>query len=342
MRSTLWGEIATQLSRSTGNPELYEMIRENDEKAVSLGVELLKKFFDKAGNCLILIDELVAYGRKLSLKKIKSGGTFGNLMSFIQELTEAAKASRNTAVVVSIPESDVEIIDDSGRKVLEQIEKYIGRVESVWSPITTEEGYEIVRRRLFKPCRDEKARSEVCAVFFNMYVDNESDFPFESRKDDYREKLLSCYPIHPKLFDFLNDKWTGLEKFQKTRGVLRLMANVIHSLWANNDSSLMIMPGNIPINFSPVRDELSKLLGGNWDAIINAEVDGEHSKPYELDLQNPRFGRLTAARKIARTVFMGTAPGNKKVTFAEFWKVKFVCAQFSRITLNKLPFTMTR
>ena len=306
LKATLWGDIAAQLAKATGKPELYDIMRENDEKGIAPGVGLLKKLFDAAGACLILIDELVAYGRT------KNSGTFGNLMTFIQELTEAAKASQKTAVVVSIPESDAEVIDDLGKKILIQIEKYFGRVEFVWSPITNVEGYEIVRRRLFKPCKNEAEKEKVCAAFFSMYQNNESDFPYESRQTNYREKLLACYPIHPKLFDFLYDKWTSLEKFQKTRGVLRLMASVIYYLWSNENADAMIMPASIPINFSTVQDELSKLLGGNWDAIISAEVDGENSKPRELDEQNSRFGRFAASRKIARTIFMGTAPNTRQ------------------------------
>lgn len=312
IKSTLWGEIAEQLARSTGKPELYEIMRKNDEQGTAPGVEDLKKLFDAAGSCLILIDELVAYGRKLRLGEINSGGTFGNLMSFIQELTEAAKASSRCAVVVSIPESDAEVVDELGRKVLTQIEKFFGRVEFVWTPIAVEEGYEIVRRRLFKSCSDESAREKVCAAFFSMYVANPNDFPYESRQSSYRDKLLACYPIHPKLFDFLYDKWTSLEKFQKTRGVLRLMANVIYHLWTQNDTSLLIMPANLPLNAESVHVELTKFLGGNWDTIVNAEVDGDRSKPCEIDLQHARLGRLTAARKIARTIFMGTAPGSRK------------------------------
>ena len=62
---------------------------------------------------------------------------------------------------------------------------------------------------------EEAEKEKVCAAFFNMYKNNESDFPYESRQTNYLEKLLACYPIHPKLFDFLYDKWTSLEKFQK-------------------------------------------------------------------------------------------------------------------------------
>ena len=311
LKSTLWGEIAAQLARSTSKPELYDLIRENDEKKTAPGVETLREIFNAASPCLILIDEVVAYGRKLRKGEV-DGGTFGNLLSFIQELTEAAKASLNCAVVVSIPESDAEVGDYLGRQVLKQVEHYFGRIEFVWESATPVEGYEIVRRRLFKTCNDNQAREETCSAFFSMYINNTNDFPNESRQNNYREKLLACYPIHPKLFDYLYDKWTSLEGFQKTRGVLRLMANVIHCLWSQNDQSALIMPGNVPLNFAPVRAELAKYFKGNWDSIINSEVDGEESKPYELDGNNPRFGRLNAARKISRTIFMGTAPGSRR------------------------------
>ena len=311
LKSTLWGEMAAQLARSTSKPEIYELIRENDEKKIAPGVETLRKIFNAASPCLILIDEVVAYGRKLQQGEV-DGGTFGNLLSFIQELTEAAKASQNTAVVVSIPESDAEVGDELGRQVLKQVEHYFGRIEFVWESATPVEGYEIVRRRLFKTCNDNQAREETCSAFFSMYVNNTNDFPNESRQNNYREKLLTCYPIHPKLFDYLYDKWTSLEGFQKTRGVLRLMANVVHYLWSKNDPSALIMPGNVPLDFAPVRAELAKYFKGNWDSIINSEVDGEESKPYELDSNNQRFGRLNATRKISRTIFMGTAPGNRR------------------------------
>lgn len=310
LKSTLWGEIAAQLAKATDKPELYELIRENDEQKISPGVEALKKLFDAASPCLILIDEVVAYGRKLQEGTI-DGGTFGNLLSFIQELTEAAKHSDNCEVVVSIPESDAEVGDELGRRVLEQVEKYFGRVEFVWESATPVEGYEIVRRRLFKRCNDDTAREETCSAFFNMYVNNKGDFPNDSRQNSYRERLAACYPIHPQLFDYLYDKWTSLENFQKTRGVLRLMANVIHCLWTQNDQSALIMPGNVPLDFAPVRAELAKYFKGNLDAIINSEVDGDKSKPYELDADNPRFGRLNAARKITRTIFIGTAPSSR-------------------------------
>ena len=308
LKSTLWGELAAQLAHSTGKPELYEMIRENDEQKTSPGVQLLQKIFDEAGACLILIDEIVAYGRKLSTGEINNGGTFGNLLSFIQELTEAAKSSPNTVVVASIPESEVEIGRDAlSKQICEQVERYFGRMQFVWRTVSSEEGYEIVRRRLFSKC-DEDKREQVCSAFYRMYVENKTDFPYGSYQTDYKAKLLSCYPIHPKLFDFFYEKWTNLENFQRTRGILRLMAKVIYNLWQRGDRSTMIMPCDMPLDAPDVHSEIANLLMGHWDTIVTSEIDGDNSKSRELERQNLRFDRLHAARKLSRSIFMATAP----------------------------------
>lgn len=314
LTQTIWGEIAAQLSASTGKPELYDMMSANDMAGISPGRELLQKMFNEAGTCLILLDELVLYGRKLTDNTQIGRCTVGNLISFMQELTEAVKASTRTALVVSLPSSKIEVGDEQGEKILASIENVFGRVESLWSAATAEEGYEIVRRRLFKECSDPKAREETCEAFFKMYERRRDYFPSDSRKKYYKERLLSCYPIHPQLFDFFYEQWTGLEKFQKTRGVLRLMAKVLHNLWMMRDNGAMILPSDIPLCDKPVRDELTKLLKGNWGSIVDAEVDGDGSKAFKLDDSKSKFGKFKAARKISRTIFMGTAPSSREST----------------------------
>lgn len=308
LEETLWGSIARQLSASTGKPELYEMMRANDEAGISPGSELLKKMFAEAGACLLLIDELVSYGRKL-----RSGATrcnMDNLMTFAQELTEAAKVGARTLLVVTLPSSRVEEVGDAqGEQILRSLENIFGRVESVWSAATADEGYAIVRRRLFEECSDLKALEETCDTFYKMYERRRTIFPSDTRLKDYRERLQSCYPIHPQLFDFLYEQWTSLDGFQKTRGVLRLMAKVLHRLWLSADKGALIMPGDIPLE-GAVRDELTKLLKGNWSTIVDSEVDGIRSKAGKLDAG--RFGKTNAARKITRTIFLGTAPSSRE------------------------------
>lgn len=307
--STIWGEMAFQLVTSAGKPELYgKYIREADRKGTSPGSEALKNLFNECGPCLVLMDELVAYAKKLYGKDDLPAGTYDNFVTFIQEITEAARASENSLVVASIPQSDIEIGGTAGQKVLETIEHTFGRMEAIWKPVAANEGFEVVRRRLFLKCKDMEARERVCEAFSTMYQENADAFPLEAKEVDYKKRLISSYPIHPEVFDRLYEDWATLENFQRTRGVLRLMAAVIHALWMANDASAMIMPGSIPLDTSSVRDELLRYLPDTWSSIVDKEVDGKESVPYQKDQANRYYGRNMACRRIARTMMLGSAP----------------------------------
>jgi len=306
--NTVWGEMAAQLAISANNPKLYDYVKEADKKGVSPGSEALKNLFDACSPCLILMDELVAYAKKIYGIDGLPSGSFDNFISFIQEITEAASASKNSMVVASIPESAVEIGGDAGQKALEAIEHTFGRKESIWKPVAANEGFEVVRRRLFLDCKKPNDRDQVCAAFSQMYQDNQGDFPIDSKEVDYRDRMISCYPIHPEIFDRLYQEWATLEHFQRTRGVLRLMAAVIHELWMANDASAMIMPGSLPLDIPTVKDELVRYLPETWNAIIDSEVDGKKSVPYLLDKNTIRYGQKLAARRVARTIMLGSAP----------------------------------
>ena len=311
--NTLWGEMAAQLALDAGNPKLYDFVKEADKKGVSPGSETIKNLFDACGPCVVLIDELVAYAKKLWKVDGLPAGSFDNLISFVQEITEAARASQNSLVVASIPESNIEIGEEGsgGQQALAAIEHTFGRMEAIWKPVAANEGFEIVRRRLFLDCKDETTRDQVCQAFSRLYQENSSDFPTNAKEVDYYERLRSCYPIHPEIFDRLYEDWATIERFQKTRGVLRLMAAVVHNLWMNQDGGLLIMPGSISLDVSNIRDELTRHVGDNWNAIVDHEVDGKASIPFQKDQEVSRFGRLMAARRVARTIMLGSAPSTR-------------------------------
>lgn len=306
--NTIWGEMAYQLVTSAGKPDLYAIVSDSDRRGVSPGSEALKTLLNSCGPCLILMDELVAYAKKIYGVDGLPAGSYDNFITFVQEITEAARASENSIVVASIPESDIEIGGDAGKTALETIEHTFGRMESVWKPVAANEGFEVVRRRLFLDCKAPDARDMVCNAFSSMYQENASDFPMEAKEVEYRNRMVSCYPIHPEIFDRLYGDWATLERFQRTRGVLRLMAAVIHELWMANDSSPMIMPGSIPLNVPNVRDELVRHLPDTWNSIIDREVDGKDSIPYQKDKSTARYGQKLAARRVARTIMLGSAP----------------------------------
>ena len=304
---TLMGEICVQLARAANRFDLYEKhIRQNEESGVSPGTSDLRKFLDGCGRCLILLDELAAYGMKLYENENRV--PFDRFIVFLQELTEAVQASDRSMLVVTLPQSEIELgMTEGGRQVLDTIEHRIGRLHEVWSPVEAQESFEIVRRRLFEPCRMETTRDKICKEFAEMYAKKNAPFPLATKEARYAARLKACYPIHPQVFDLLYGKWATIEKFQRTRGVLRLMAAVIHNLWKRHDPNPMIMAGSLPIDEPDVKKEILRVLDKSWESIIDSEIDGEDSKPRKIDRASNKSEEDTA-RQLTRTIFLGSAP----------------------------------
>jgi predicted AAA+ superfamily ATPase len=305
---TIWGELAWELGGRKG----YDMVRKADETGTNPGqalVDLLKAH----APCVVLIDEWVAYARQLYGVNDLPGGSFDAQFTFAQALTEAASAVPGTMVVISLPQSEVELGSEGGKEALKRLKQAIGRIESPWRAASTEEGFEIVRRRLFdNPDPDKYAhRDAVIQAFSDLYVAQPEYFPSECREGDYRRKMAHCYPIHPELFERLFQDWSSLDRFQRTRGVLRLMATVIHALWVSNDQSLMILPASVPLDQLMVQDELKQYLEDNWSPVIEKDVDGPNSLPVRIDNEVDTYKRFSATRRVARTLFMGSAPTHR-------------------------------
>lgn len=302
---TLWGELAWQLGGADG----YAMVADADRTGTSPGaalVDLLRAY----SPCLVLIDEWVAYARQLYGVDGLPAGSFDAQFTFAQALAEACRAVQGALLVVSIPASDIEVGGEGGRAALERLKNVIGRVESSWRPASAEEGFEIVRRRLFDdlPAESAPARDAVVKAFGNLYRSQRGEFPSGCAEGDYERRLTAAYPIHPELFDRLYGEWSALDKFQRTRGVLRLMAAVIHELWERNDSSLLVMPATVPIDAPHVSTELTRYLEDGWTPVIESDVDGPNALPLRLDRDNPNLGRYSATRRVARTIYLGSAP----------------------------------
>ena len=304
---TLWGRLAYQL----GGKEAFDLLRESDENGTAPGSDDLVRMFQQVGPALILIDEWVAYCRQMYETPGLPGGSFDSNMTFAQALTEAVKAVPTAMLVASLPQSQVEVGGEGGAQALTRLEHTFGRMEFNWRPASAEESYEIVRRRLFEPITDPRLfadRDAVVRAFGTQYRQNAAEFPAECREADYERRMEAAYPIHPELFDRLYNDWSSLEEFQRTRGVLRLMAAVIYTLWSRSDRSLAILPSLVPIDEPAVESELTRYLTPNWPVIIEKDVDGPNSLPCRMDTESARFGRLWATRRVARTIYLGSAP----------------------------------
>jgi len=309
------------LAWQLGGKAAFERVRADDERGTSPG-DVLRQLFNDYGPCLILIDEWVAYARQLHDAADLPGGSFETQFSFAQALTESARAARGCLVVISLPASDtagsphaqaedVEVGGLRGREALDRLKNVVGRVESSWRPASAEESFEIVRRRLFQPMTESeqfKARDVTARAFADLYRAQHQEFPPECREADYEQRIKAAYPIHPEIFDRLYTDWSTLLKFQRTRGVLRLMAAVIHSLWEKGDRNPLILPSTIPIDDPRVQFELTRYLSDNWVPVIEKDVDGPSAFPMRLDSDVPALGKHQACRRVARTIYLGSAP----------------------------------
>ncbi|MFD2792920.1 DUF499 domain-containing protein [Promicromonospora vindobonensis] len=329
---TLWGELAWQLGGAQG----YAMVAESDKQGTSPGNKL-RDLFEKFGPAVVMIDEWVSYARQLPDGYDKDdprarevgGGLFETQFTFAQSLTLAAEAVPGTLLLVSVPASerkqdgeasseggeataasDLEVGGQRGRDALNRLDNVIRRVAYQWSPATRDESYEIVRRRLFTE-PDAKANATIATAarrFTDYYRHHPKEFPAAVGDSEYESRIRAAYPIHPELLDRLYSDWSTLEKFQRTRGVLRLMSHVIHQLYERQDPSPLIMPGSIPLDAQPVRSEIVQYVGNAWDAILQSEIDGDNAVAKLVDDERPALGDRSLALRTARTIFVEAAP----------------------------------
>ena len=322
---TLWGELAWQLGNAAGGQaearKAFERVRADDELATNPG-DALRELLIEYGPSLILIDEWVAYARQLHDEGDLPAGSFETQFTFAQALSESAKLAKNCLLVISLPASDsmdsphaeaddVEVGGLRGRAALSRLRNVIGRVDSSWRPASAEESFEIVRRRLFQPIVDPAnfaTRDNVARAFCDLYRTSHQEFPPECVEADYEKRVRAAYPIHPEVFERLYSDWSTLQSFQRTRGVLRLMAAVIHSLWEKGDRNPLILPGNLPLDDPRVQFELTRYLPDNWVPVIERDIDGANCLPLRLDGEVPNLGKYGACRRVARTIYLGSAP----------------------------------
>ncbi len=306
---TLWGELAWQLA----GPEGYALVAKSDESGHAPGADVLQQLFDLAGPSLILIDEWVAFVRQLYGNNNSAlAGSFEANLTFAQTLTEAVASTPGVLLAASLPESDIEVGGEGGKAALERLKKTFDRVKSSWRPASPSESFEIVRRRLFEDVQDVRKRDATIRLFTDLYQKGKTQYPTKVHDAEYRKRMEAAYPFHPETFDQLFEVWGSLDSFQRTRGVLRLMANVVSVLWSRNDASPLIMPANLPLDAMGVASEMGSYLPDSWTSVIAHDIDGDTAVSLMLDREYDNYNRLSATRRVARAIFLGSAPTNSR------------------------------
>ncbi len=304
---TLWGEIAYQL----GGIEGYEMIRKNDEDRVA-PKGLFKKILQKYSPALILIDELADYSVSASAVKYADTTLADQTLSFIQEISEAVSLVDKCVMVATLPASVVEVGNsEKAAAILTSLSNRLTRVGKDTKPVEDEEIYEVIRRRLFENIGDDEEINKVISGYIGLYSGCWSELPSHVSKAEYKKRMLSSYPFHPELIDMFRIRWASHHDFQRTRGVLRLLASIVADLW-NRQNSLsgdnsMIHTSDVNFaNLDPLTSQLKKLYGNGYDAVIAADVSGSSANAFKIDQESKEYGAYNLTQGIASSILMGS------------------------------------
>lgn len=300
---TPWGEIAFQLG-------CYEIIKEHDVRRVAPGKERLKEILKRSGPTLILIDELLQYIVKANrIEKIEKI-TQGQTLAFLQEISEAVATSEKSVLVLTLPASNLEQYDEEAEKALAQLQKVSGRVESIYVPVEGVEIYEVIRKRLFENLGDPKIHRKIADAYFHLYQGLGNDIPAEVREMAYREKLERAYPFHPELIDVLYKRWGSFPTFQRTRGVLRLLAQVVGDLYDKKLYAPLIQSSLVDLGNTSVRREFIKHIGNEYDSIVSADIVG---KARQIDQEmGSEYEKYDIAKGLATSVFLYSFSGGER------------------------------
>ena len=310
---TLWGELAVQL----GGKELYEKVRANDEaRRVPQGlfIEVLRA----ASPCLILLDELADYCVGAAAVPVGETTLADQTISFVQQLTEAVQQVPGAMVVATLPASRYEVTQsEKGQEIFTTLERRFQRLGADIKPVADDEIYDVVRARLFEsitPPELPDYPQQVAKAYQEMYASHAGEVPTAATKRDYRERIARAYPFHPLLIDALYTRWGSHPDFQRTRGVLRLLASVVGDLWGrrngNTQTQHLIQPSHLRWSIDALQAQLTRLWGIAYQSVAAADVIGDRSNAGVFDLERGGdYLREGIARGLAAAILLGSFGG---------------------------------
>lgn len=305
---TLWGELALQL----GGIEAYKKVAENDKQRITPK----GKMVDVLNSCkpaLILIDELADYCVHASGIKVGDSNLSDQTISFAQELTEAINQVENCVLVATLPASATEVSSSEvGTSVLTSLENRFSRVSQDSKPVEDTEIFEVIRHRLFSDLGNKEIRQTVINKYVEFYLANKSEFPDEASKSEYKTLLEKAYPFHPELINIFKDRWASHPNFQRTRGVLQMLASIVAREYTKGKlgerpNQWLIHPGHVRINeLDGLLGQIKRLFGNGYDAVVEADL-GKNA--YTIDSEMPN--KPWVATDICNTLLMSSVKKEK-------------------------------
>jgi hypothetical protein len=306
-KDTLWGLVEEQL---TGKQKKFSGLTSPGR------TDEFRELLASQAPVLILFDELLEYVTKAAGVPVAESTLASQTIAFMQELTELVSTLDKVALVVTLPSSLMEHFDARAEQLFQQLQRVSGRVEKIYTPVQENEITQVLRCRLFSSVNKKAAAKEIAS--FMDYAGRESLLPAGVEASEYRQRFEASYPFLPDVVDILYQRWGSFSTFQRTRGVLRLLALVIHSL---KDRSLpYISLADFDLANQEIRRELLKHIGAEFDSVIAADITSSDagSKKVSISLGKAYQG-LRLGERVTTATFMYSFSGGveRGATLAE-------------------------
>ena len=193
---------------------------------------------------------------------------------FIYEIMQVASSKSNVVLVFTLASSK-----DAFTLWTQEVNQAIAEAEGLGArkarelePTTEKEVYGVIKRRLFDTW-DDNVGGEVAQIYHDMYSDT-VEVPERFKGSDYFHEMKQSYPFHPEFIDILSTRVASFSAFQKTRGMLRLLAKIIREVWRKKEEdAYMIQPFHAELSNSDIQTELTGRIGkGSYKAVIAADI----------------------------------------------------------------------
>ena len=273
---------------------------------VSPGKEAFRQLLETNQPLLILIDELLQYVTKAAGTKVEQSTLASQTIAFMQELVEIPGTLEKTCLIVTLPSSIIEHYDENAERAFLKLQKVSGRVEKVYTPVQDEEITKVIKRRLFSSINEGVVKNNVSE--FLTYAENEGILPAGVEFTEYRDQFLDSFPFMPEVVDVLYKRWGSLTTFQRTRGVLRLLALVIHSLKSSYKPYISL--ADFDLDNSEIRRELVKHIGNEFDSVIASDITSPNSGSKMVDNElGKAYQGLKLSTRASTTIFLYSFSG---------------------------------
>ena len=290
----IWEEIEKQL---TGKVDKLK-------GKVSPGGEELRMLFEKHQPLLILLDEVIEYAIPASGIKVGDSTLASQVLTFMRIITDIVRTLDKTFLVLTYPTRTH--YNSFGQTLLKQLQERSGRVEKIYNPIQDEEVSAVIRRRLFGSVDEEETKNLLEKIL--DYFEKEKILPEGVSKSEYRKRFLDCYPFQPEVIDILYKKWGSLPRFERTRGVLRLLSLVIHALKERNIPYISL--ADFDLRNSEIKGELINYTGQEFNGIIAQDITSSNSGAKKTDKNlGYAYTPFSFGTKVATTIFMYSFSG---------------------------------